>query len=751
MSGVGSLDVLDGMENDPEVERNGMKSAAEHNAAHWQRILDIVASSSTANPQTYLMDDKAMEDRLYKIYQTNFGGGFGINLYNSTWEELHGSQMLLAKWRDVMMPFEGVMLDGAAANMLTLLRVNPLDDCTKTSAVLVVPRLQFMLVEVARLRAGCYCADFNAQRLTLRIQRAVDCLKDCIGEALADTFPRSEDAPASHIIAQLHLLSCITSEREDYAIPPQILRKTGAAKTVAALANATPRFGIVSAQATAKSLLELWKAGVQTLKLPQKHRVAASELARCAVTLATCINQRSLLPKKPQSERDASLVDIAADENNPIRGRYLVAKRAVAAGEVLMEESPVCRAPFEMLPPVGVCGWKRACCFHCCQDAEMCDPSWALPCEGCGIKAFDFCSVGCKRMFQAAHAAECPMLSTAVPTRSLDDPVPAVASFKVLLVLRAAVQALLKPESVRSLLSLEHHRELFRKHRAKYYLATEVAAERIERCMPSAHQTAFAALLPATVTATAALQQMFFAIDVNAFGIGPHACGLFGGVAPLCNHSCIENATHAFDEPSWYQTDDDGATEEIQQDEIASRSGIMRVRATTDIAAGEEIAFSYVPELHQPTAFRRERTSKHKFFECSCARCIDPTELGRVPLLPLGLEWDTLLTKADAARSAFERWELRRKIATNTELLIPKPAYHTIKGVAQEAVAEAALALLLKEPHRASEGLADEVEIALNAARRNFTVCNGGDSAPVRRVLQLEQRLAAVQPRLKAK
>ena len=136
MSGVGSLDVLEGMENDPEVERNGMKSAAEHNAAHWQRILDIVASSSTANPQTYLMDDKAMEDRLYKIYQTNFGGGFGINLYNSTWEELHGSQMLLAKWRDVMMPFEGVMLDGAAANMLTLLRCfrsSTIASCSKST------------------------------------------------------------------------------------------------------------------------------------------------------------------------------------------------------------------------------------------------------------------------------------------------------------------------------------------------------------------------------------------------------------------------------------------------------------------------------------------------------------------------------------------------------------------------------------------------------------------------------------------
>ena len=96
MSGLGSLDVLDGMENDPEVERNGMKAAAEHNAAHWQRLLELVASCSTDRPQRYLMQDTAMEDRLYKIYQMNFGGAFGIDLENSTWAELHGSEMLLA-------------------------------------------------------------------------------------------------------------------------------------------------------------------------------------------------------------------------------------------------------------------------------------------------------------------------------------------------------------------------------------------------------------------------------------------------------------------------------------------------------------------------------------------------------------------------------------------------------------------------------------------------------------------------------
>lgn len=744
MSGVGSLDVLDGMENDPEVERNGMKSAAEYSAAHWQHILDIVEKSSTDQPRNYLMEDEAMEDRLYKIFETNFGGSFGVDLYNTTWEELHGSDMLLAKWRNVMTPFEGVMLDGAASNMLTLLRANPLDDCTESSAVIVVPRLQFMMVEVARVRAGCYRADFHTRQLTLRIQRVINCLKDCIGEALADTFPSSGDSSASQIMVQLNLLSQITSERDDYAIPPEILRKTGAAKTVAALAKASPRFGIASTQATARSLLDLWKAGAQVLKLPPEHRAVAAKVARSAVALAGRINQHSVLPTRPALS-NACLVDVAADESNPIRGRYLVSKRAVAAGETLFEEEPVCRAPFEALPPLGVRGWKRACCFHCCRAADDCEPSWALPCEQCGIKAFEFCSPACKRQFGAIHAMECPLLSTVIPPRNLQDPMPAVGSFKVLLVLRAAMRTMLDPEAVRGLLSLEHHRELFQQRRPDYYTETEAAARRIEGCMPGPHHAAFSVLLSqhGTITTTAALQQLFFVIDVNCFGIGPHAGGLFAGLAPMCNHSCIENVTHAFDEPCWKQEDDDDVTG-VRSAGSACMSGVMRFRATTHIAAGEEIAFSYLPDLHQPTAVRQERLSTHKFFECSCARCVDPTELGRIPLLPLGAAWDELLAKADESSSAVERWNLRRQIAINTELLIPGPACHTTKGVAQEALAEAALTLLLKEPHRATDGLADATANALAAARRNYTVCNGEDSAPVRRVLQLEQRLATV-------
>jgi len=86
----------------------------------------------------------------------------------------------------------------------------------------------------------------------------------------------------------------------------------------------------------------------------------------------------------------------------------------------------------------------------------------------------------------------------------------------------------------------------------------------------------------------------------------------------------------------------------------------------------------------------------HKFFECNCERCTDPTEQGRLAV-PLGLDWVALLaTAVHAARalaladhttaSLAEELAIRRIIASHAEILYPPPSHHTAKGVAQEAL-----------------------------------------------------------------
>jgi len=53
----------------------------------------------------------------------------------------------------------------------------------------------------------------------------------------------------------------------------------------------------------------------------------------------------------------------------------------------------------------------------------------------------------------------------------------------------------------------------------------------------------------------------------------------------------------------------------------------VTVRAAVDIPKGEELHSSYTYSLW-PTLVRREFLRESKYFECTCPRCADPTELG---------------------------------------------------------------------------------------------------------------------------
>ena len=81
------------------------------------------------------------------------------------------------------------------------------------------------------------------------------------------------------------------------------------------------------------------------------------------------------------------------------------------------------------------------------------------------------------------------------------------------------------------------------------------------------------------------------------------ATSIMTGPAPMFNHSCLDNAHHSF--AGFGGVGGSGA----------DAGGLMQVRATRALAAGEEVLISYVPDLHEPTAVRRARTRKHKFFE----------------------------------------------------------------------------------------------------------------------------------------
>jgi len=51
------------------------------------------------------------------------------------------------------------------------------------------------------------------------------------------------------------------------------------------------------------------------------------------------------------------------------------------------------------------------------------------------------------------------------------------------------------------------------------------------------------------------------------------------------------------------------------------------IRATRDIAAGEEVTKQYVSPL-ETTNMRRAKLREGWYFDCECERCRDPAELG---------------------------------------------------------------------------------------------------------------------------
>lgn len=80
--------------------------------------------------------------------------------------------------------------------------------------------------------------------------------------------------------------------------------------------------------------------------------------------------------------------------------------------------------------------------------------------------------------------------------------------------------------------------------------------------------------------------------------------------ASLLLHSCAPNVGHY-----------------IFKNLESNMGNRLYVRAMVKIAKGEELLLTYSQTLW-PTLFRRAFLKEGKFFDCSCRRCSDPTELG---------------------------------------------------------------------------------------------------------------------------
>mmetsp|Transcript_48 Transcript_48/g.83 ORF Transcript_48/g.83 Transcript_48/m.83 type:complete len:476 (+) Transcript_48:25-1452(+) len=285
------------------------------------------------------------------------------------------------------------------------------------------------------------------------------------------------------------------------------------------------------------------------------------------------------------------------------KGRMVVASRDIREGEPVLFDDGCVRIPLHI----------DEACARCANVLLAQD----VKCNECGLF---YCSEQCRKAASSLHAIEChipPSLFEVSETEKIE--------YSLLWAgMRAIVTDFLHSKGGTSrvrpyVLSLDSHQASFD---VQFLQCLRRAAQRL---LPIIQR----ALLQSDASLTCTeegernddqgwcvagwhasdLVQFWCAMNVNAHGCGGRlgeedvAVGLFP-LGAMVNHSCVANC-------AW-----------------SVMNGCFVVRAVTKIAQGHELTLPYV-DLGLPTAERRHRLMRSKFFLCRCERCESPSELGR--------------------------------------------------------------------------------------------------------------------------
>jgi len=259
---------------------------------------------------------------------------------------------------------------------------------------------------------------------------------------------------------------------------------------------------------------------------------------------------------------------------HPEIGRYMVATRDMAPGELILSDAPILIGPKQITEPI---------CLACYRPVDG-----SYRCKQCG---FPMCDKDCAGA--DTHEPECEAVrDSGTPVKvslfgennSLYECITPIR----LLALRDS-----DPSLWRKLIALESHSE--RRSRTENAAITQrtvvdIIKERL--CMDKYNDEIMAKVLGI--------------IDTNAFEIRlPDSSiqGVFSQGAML-EHSCIPNTHRTFD---------------------ADLN--LVVRASVPIKRGFHLTSCYTDSL-TTTMIRQDHLLTSKFFTCRCPRCTDPTELG---------------------------------------------------------------------------------------------------------------------------
>ncbi|KAK8749838.1 hypothetical protein OTU49_015582 [Cherax quadricarinatus] len=254
-------------------------------------------------------------------------------------------------------------------------------------------------------------------------------------------------------------------------------------------------------------------------------------------------------------------------------GRFMVATRDIAAGELLLEDQPLLLGPKMITEPV---------CLGCYRPVNG-----DYQCQSCG---FPLCGPQCEDTDD--HEAECKAVrDSGIPVKvsvfgEINSMYECITPVRILALRDDA------PSVWNKLMTLESNSDMRD--------GTEVAAITQQTVVDIIHDR-----LRLEQFDTEIIEKVLGIIDTNGFEIRLPDSSILGvyATASMLEHDCVTNTHRTFD---------------------ADLN--LVVRAAIPIKRGDHLTSCYTDPL-TTTATRQEHLRSSKYFICRCKRCVDPTEL----------------------------------------------------------------------------------------------------------------------------
>ncbi|CAB3234455.1 unnamed protein product [Arctia plantaginis] len=258
-------------------------------------------------------------------------------------------------------------------------------------------------------------------------------------------------------------------------------------------------------------------------------------------------------------------------------GRYLEATRAIKTGDVVLKEKPLLTGPAQVTPPV---------CLGC---YKLLEEGKTVACEKCG---YPFCSSECTA--KQEHIPECHFTQKRgekVKITLFGEPNP---NYECITVLRCLYQRDHDEKLWAKIQGLQSHCE-DRRGTAKWNLDKKMIAEIIWKFFK----------LEGTFSEEE-IMRCIGILQINCHEVPlqePDYVALFERIS-MAEHNCRANCNKSF-----------------------TSSGEIVLYGGVNISPGTHITVCYTDPMWGTEA-RRHHLADSKFFECTCERCSDVTELG---------------------------------------------------------------------------------------------------------------------------